>query len=157
MTATIGLSAGTLGFGILTVTQLPILTGAVAFFLRTGLGLLKGEKASTAVGGALKAAAVGWITGKLISSVVGPIFDNMIKVPQPAILRPDIVDRVTDSTGKGWVHEKVYLYTNYEQHMSGEVTNPGTVLQGFRGQNFYNGQEIRMDIVTTPENANYIQ
>jgi NADH:ubiquinone oxidoreductase subunit 6 (subunit J) len=157
MTTTIGLSAGTLGLGILTATQLPILTGAVAFFLRTGLGLLKGESASTAVGGALKAAAVGWITGKLISTVVGPIFDNMIKVPQPAILQPDVINKVTDATGKGWVHEKLKLYTNYQQHMVGGVTNKGTIFQGFSGKSFSSGQSIDMDIVTTPENAAYIK
>ena len=43
MTFAIGLGAGPLGLGALTAANLPFLTGGVAFVLRTGLGLLKGE------------------------------------------------------------------------------------------------------------------
>jgi len=157
MTAAIGIGAGPLGLGILTVTKLPILTAAVAFFLRTGLGLLKGEKASTAVGGALKAAAVGWLTGEFIRSVVGPIFDAMIKVPQPAVIQSDIINKVTDATGQGWEHQELNMYTNYRQIMVGGITNKGTVFQGFNGSSFAIGEHVKLHIVTTPGNAAEIQ
>lgn len=86
ITATLAVSAGPLGLGVMTAAQIPILTATCAFFMRTGLGLLKGETASTAIGGALKAAVIGFITGKVISAVSDTILQAIkIGVPPPTI------------------------------------------------------------------------
>ena len=98
LVAVIGLGAGPLGLGVLTVTQLPILTGAVAFFLRTGLGLLKGEKASTAIGNALRTAVVGYLTGK----VIGALSDAVVKAVQvgmPPEIEASILAKVNTLRG----------------------------------------------------------
>ena len=86
MTFAIGLGVGPLGIGALTAASVPILTGAVAFILRSGLGLLKGESASTAVGGALKAGLVGYLTGKAIQQM-GSILQKAIEMGQPISIK----------------------------------------------------------------------
>jgi hypothetical protein len=150
MTFAIGLGAGPLGLGALTAANLPFLTGGVAFVLRTGLGLLKGESASAAVGGALKTAVVGWLTGKVISSVMGPVFDHLIKLPQPAIIHPEIIERVTDAQGNGWEHVKL------DMHLNPNI-NPRSPFDLFNGDSFSSGKIIKMDVVTSPEMANFLQ
>ena len=65
-----GISAATLGLGALTITQFPLLVGAIAFFLHSGFELLTGASASSAVGSGVKA-GIGTTAGSAVGGVAG--------------------------------------------------------------------------------------
>ena len=65
-----GISAATLGLGALTITQFPLLVGAIAFFLNSGFELLTGASASSAVGSGVKA-GIGTAAGSAVGGVAG--------------------------------------------------------------------------------------
>ena len=113
MTFAIGLGVGPLGIGALTAASVPMLTGAVAFILRTGLGLLKGESASTAVGGALKAFVVGYLSGKAIS-LVGDTVTQMVQMGQPPLISDELIGKVNSLKGETVYVEQIRFMSRAE-------------------------------------------
>jgi len=84
---------------------------AAAAVLRAGNGMLKGEKASTAIGGAVKSAALGWIAGlgfRELGSLIGHLKIEMF--PLPGYKQIGQVKIYADSVGAGSARININAY-----------------------------------------------
>ena len=87
--------------GMLTATA-SVLTGpaggaAAGAILRAGNELLKGEKASTAMGKGLKGAAVGAVAGAAASILTGPIADTLSSMRIEQLPMPKMPEMITNT------------------------------------------------------------